>query len=208
MRKILLGATVLAAAGAVLVVNPARADYVGGSCSYATTSTTVAGNGVGVQAGPGGMPGTAAAEVGACLELATPVTAGPQTFAGGAVGAGGGLNPNPNNRLCFGVLGGGTSTTVPAPVGVYAVADGNNANNNGLGGYAGVSNYEDGATETGNPPGPGCEPENGSGSNSGGSVGVTAAGVYLPVPLVVCGNDSGPNWSNTGRDGCFVDTTN
>jgi hypothetical protein len=112
---------------------------------------------------------------------------------GGALIAGVTANNGPN-RVCVG----GTYVQVNSPVGAYLVIDGDNANMDPLDGYAGISNYE---TSSGNE---NCaQGNNGGGSNSGGSFGVDGQpATQLPLPLV-CGNTSGDEFGNTGRDGCY-----
>jgi hypothetical protein len=99
---------------------------------------------------------------------------------------------------------------------VIAQGSGNSIAPNGAdNGYAGLSDYETGSKGTGPQDAP-CPSTAGSGTNSGGSVGVkTTCGLGipvispildagLPVPLVACGNASGQTWSSTTRDGCWV----
>jgi hypothetical protein len=174
------------------------------------------------QVSPTTVPG-AGAQVGPCVRTIDPV--GPLTgFYGGSVGVGVTTTNGPN-RICPVALGNsspvapdtqiGPEEDVNLPVGVYVIADGDNQNTIVAGqssGYAGVSNYESGnSNETcpENPadPGPyptatGGGPENGNGSNSGGSVGIDNV-VYAPVPFVVCGYTSGRNFGGNSRDGCY-----
>jgi hypothetical protein len=126
-------------------------------------------------------------------------------------GAGGdlevGANPTGNGQI-DGISG------LP---GVYAVLDGNDNNPTvgpvGTSGYVGISDYEtDGYTPYAGDDS-GCGPVGGSasGSNSGGAFMAkplcptyhTVTGQYgLPLPIA-CGFNSGPDWDNTQRDGCF-----
>jgi hypothetical protein len=99
----------------------------------------------------------------------------------------------------------GTGTNADGTPGVYAVVDGDNSNSdptNSGDGYIGVSNYETGTKGTC----PTTGPTPGTGSNSGGCFTIKNQSVVpsLPVPLLVCGNTSGPTWDNTTRDGCAV----
>ena len=154
-------------------------------CSHATVqANNVAGTSidVGVQAGPGGLSGTANAAVGACIDGLSGLGS---SIDGGAIEAGAGL---------------GKGSTPGAP-GVYAVADGDDANTDPTpadqtGGYMGLSNYETDGTA------PPCG--TGDGTNSGGCFYVKPLALGLPIPLIACGNTSGKAWSDTTRDGCSV----
>lgn len=96
--------------------------------------------------------------------------------------------------------GGSVEAGVGDPGEVYVIWDGDDANylNTGVAnGYWGVSSYETGTKD------PDCaRTEEGTGSNSGGCVYYDSETPPLPVPLVVCGNYSGPRFEYTGRDGC------
>lgn len=95
-----------------------------------------------------------------------------------------------------------------APVGAYAIVDGDNDNKDQLGqgdGYFGVSNYETSWPPT--PPQPGCGgdgADHAGNSNSGGCVGLDAVPVPVPGVPIACGNTSGHTWSATTRDGCSI----
>ena len=124
-----------------------------------------------------GMSGQATAAVGVCYY--SPRIAGPVTFAGGTVEAGGG-------------------TPAGGPGG-YVIFDGDNANVDPFGasdGYYGVSNFETGTK--GN-----CD-GGGFGTNSGGCFEFENVAPPLPVPLMACGNTGGNTWDSTGHDGCSV----
>lgn len=155
-----------------------------------------------VIANPGGLSGNATEAVGVCgWEGLTP------GFTGGTAETG----VTPSGVLYGGVpvvdpsgLGGHPScgwggtdpqcamtalvSTLP---GVYVIAQGQNGNTIGTGvleGYAGISTVE---TNPG-----------GSGTNSGGELGLDGISVYnIPSPIV-CGNTSGNDWNNTTRQGC------
>ena len=173
---------VAAALAALALPAGAGADVNNGSdCSYTSDEQVSQGTGnvrIYLDAdGSGGMTGTALLAVGACadnLGAGTPIG----TLQGGAV-----------------EIGVGTPAGGP---GTYAVVDGDNQNSDLAGqsdGYLGLSNYETGPKGT-------CT-GGGSGSNSGGCVGVDGVG-SAPVPLVVCGNTSGNVWATTSRDGCSI----
>lgn len=185
-RTLALGSVTLigAAAFAVSGVTHVAAGYTS-DCGTISGATPVAG-GVYVVTTPG-RTGTATAAAGVCVN---------NVHSGGVAPEGGDLEA-------------GVSPTAGAGggPGVYAVLDG--ADNNDmippvgpiptsvLQGYAGISNYE---TATAND-GENCNCA--GGSNSGGAVGVKGV-VTLPVPLIVCGDTSGPDWDSNSRDGCFV----
>lgn len=190
----------LAALAAVTAL-PAAASAAndGSTCSYtndqdvhqsvgnATVYADVSGNN-------GGMTGTATAAAGACLDNGGTVAAGGQQFDGGSVEAG------------VGSIGNVAGTQ--APVGAYAIVDGDNDNKDQLGqgdGYFGVSNYETSWPPT--PPQPGCGgdgADHAGNSNSGGCVGLDAVPVPVPGVPIACGNTSGHTWSATTRDGCSI----
>jgi hypothetical protein len=181
MKKALVAGLVGLMSGAGLVVGTGAAHALYNSDC---TGTTVGGVTIGTVSGPSNGMGTGVCEGGG------PVPG----FSGGAVEAGVGTG---GSRLCT-----VPPTQVPGP-GVYVIADGNDANQlSESSGYIGLSNNETGAQETCPPPGSTGTPSNGSGTNSGGYVGVKPLGIYEPVPLVACGFTSGPNFSNAGRDGC------
>ena len=170
----LLGFVVLAAPAGAL------AAQSGVDCNYASGSpagTTVMGNQLYVYAGPGGSSGSATTAVGACVN----VPAGTGVLEGGLVEVG---------------TGGASSSQAPIPA-VYGVIDGNNNNFGQLQGYGALSDYETGSggCQAGGTP---------DGSNSGGCVGIKPANLVLPIPFIACGDTSGTDWNNTGRNGCFV----
>lgn len=174
---------VLSAVAMVAAIIPASASAVGTTCSYTSTQTQlVSAGGVVVYEGSG-MSGEATAAVGACAYA--PTDLGPAgSFAGGTVEV-------------------GVGTPAGGP-GAYAIVDGDNANADALGysdGYIGVSNFET------SPPKGGCD--TGTGTNSGGCIGIKPAGIetpaaLAPVLIVACGNTSGNTWASAGRDGCAV----
>ena len=195
-RALALGSVSLigAAAFAISGVSHVSAGYTS-DCGTIAGSTEVGSTGVYVIAGPG-RTGSATAAAGVCVN---------NSSSGGVAPAGGDLEA-------------GVSPTAGAGggPGAYAVLDG--ADNNPtvpsvggapgsvLQGYAGVSNYETASANDGE--NCGCA----GGSNSGGEVGIKAntlpgplaSGVTLPIPLIVCGDTSGPDWDSNSRDGCFV----
>jgi hypothetical protein len=121
-------------------------------------------------------------------------------FNGGAVEAGVTTTNGPT-RLC---VAGTPVSTAANPVGAYVIADGDDANTlNNSSGYIGVSNYESGTNSTCPTLQDPTTPNDGSGTNSGGYVGVKGV-LFLPVPFVACGFTSGPNFGTAGRDGCGV----
>jgi hypothetical protein len=157
-----------------------------------------------VIANPGGLSGGATEAVGVCgWEGLTP------GFTGGTVEAGVGsatgvlygpvpvVDPNPGTggHTACGWGASDPQCTMTAIVsgipGVYLVAQGQEGNTAGGGqlqGYAGLSTYENNA--------------GGSGTNSGGEIGIEGIAVYnIPSPIV-CGDTSGHDWSNTTRQGC------
>jgi hypothetical protein len=157
-----------------------QAGY-GSNCDYATAGgntgvgQTVAGNQVFVYTGTGSTGNAGTTAVGGCVN----VPAGAGALEGGTAEIG-----------------------TDAARGSYAVIDGNNANQAQGAGYMGLSNYEDGSPD----PTP-CNgnDSDGNGSNGGGCVGTkTTPAVNLPIPLIICGDTSGKDWNDTGRDGCFT----
>lgn len=153
-----------------------------------TSDVQLAGGAVGVTAGGPGTSGQADAAVGACVNAGAQgdgSVADQIDFFGGLVEVGAGAD--------------GTG-----PTGVYGVIDGDDQNTAVSpqgGGYAGVSNFET------SPPADECdgvdEPFASGGTNSGGCF--TVRGVaFLPVPLLACGNTTGPSWDAAGRDGCTI----
>lgn len=208
MRRIaMVGAAVIAVAAIPAVAGAATNPPHGSGCGYTnsgpTGNTPIAGaGGVVVYDGTGmsGTPGTVA--VGVCDDTGgTPI--GPATFYGGSVEVG--------VNLSDGALAG-----VGGIPGAYAVVDGDDRNADPLGsgdGYAGVSNFESsGTTPPLVAPQVGASCPAGSGTNSGGCVGVkaivtpvgTTPSVIAPVPLIVCGNTTGDDYDNAGRDGCEI----
>jgi len=141
-----------------------------------------------------------------------------QSRVGAPVGAG--VCVDPTAGLPGGDLEAGANTGTGQ---FYVVLDGADTNPAvgpvGTSGYVGVSNYETGtkdpyAQDTG-----GACGDNGAtagGTNSGGAVmakalcqtyhstigQATGTGYGLPLPIA-CGFNSGPDWDNTPRDGCF-----
>jgi len=186
-RVLALGSVSLigAAAFAVSGVSHVAAGYTS-DCGTISGSTEVGSTGVYVIAGSG-RTGSATAAAGVCVN---------NTSDGGLVPVGGDLEAGASPTAG---AGGGP--------GVYAVLDGSDHNpvlppvgpipTSVLQGYAGISNYETGTANDGVDCG--CA----GGSNSGGAVGVKGV-VTLPVPLIVCGDTSGPDWDSNSRDGCFV----
>jgi hypothetical protein len=172
---------VLAAVAAVAALPATASANHGTTCDYTSGQAVTVPPG---STGPivvyegNGMSGQALAAVGVCVY--SPTTVGGVTVAGGTVEAGAG-------------------TPAGGP-GAYAIVDGDNANQGdptGSGdGYIGVSNFETGAK--GN-----CD-GGGTGTNSGGCFEIKNVTPPLPVPLLACGNTSGPTWDNTGRDGCAI----
>ena len=91
--------------------------------------------------------------------------------------------------------------------GIYAVADGSDANPGPTlpvtgPGYVALSNYEGGGTARDtNCDGMGADPD--GGTNSGGCLWVKPLGLAAPVPLLACSADPvAPDWANTPEDGC------
>ena len=86
----------------------------------------------------------------------------------------------------------------------YIVADGDNDNPDPGDGYMGLSNCEEPGSAD-----PTCDADDGgTGTNSGGCFGVKGvAGPFaLPdeIPTPICGNTSGPSWTDSQRDGCQI----
>jgi hypothetical protein len=189
MKKVIAAGVVGLMSGAGLLVGTGAAHALYSSnCSGVTEG--------GVTVGTVTGPSNGGAGTGVCVGLpATLPNGAANPFQGGAVEAGAGSG---GSRLCVQ----GQPTQVPGP-GVYVIADGNDANTlSESSGYIGLSNNETGGQEPCPQPGATGTPSTGSGTNSGGYVGVKPLGVYAPVPLVACGFTSGPNFSNAGRDGC------
>ena len=182
MRKIGLIAAVLAAA-VIPATAGATVPYDGSGCDYTDQQTAVGAGGVTAYEGSG-QTGQATAAVGACTYSATGTQLGPVTFHGGSVEA-------------------GVGTPVGGPGG-YAIVDGDNQNTGdptgSSDGYIGVSNFET------SPPKGDCT--SGSGTNSGGCFELKSVqglpAVTLPIPLIACGNTTGPTWDSAGRDGCAI----
>ena len=174
MKKLLFSAVI--AAGVLAVPSVAAADtYDGATCSYAADEQ------VSAPAGP--------AVVYADADGGGGMT-GTATASGGACvnGLGGAADG--------GTVEAGAGTPTGGP-GAYAVVDGDNNNIDPVDGYQALSNYETGAKGT-------CDSPPGSGSNSGGCLGIDGGpSVSLPSPWA-CGNSSGNTWANTTRDGCSI----
>jgi hypothetical protein len=234
----LLGVTLLLVDATI--AHAGTVPYDGVTCSYATTqdvnlhlgSVTVYADTF-LDGDRGGFNGNTPAAAGVCVDgLGLP--------AEGAIEAGAtapilGQPANGPNRLCVphpipnpvASPAGSNNINVPnGGIGAYVIADGhNNGTIAQTAGYVGFSNYET-AQGTGtnqysptllvanDPP----NPNGGGSSNSGGCAGISTdpvtgapVGVYAPVPLIACGNDTGRTWWNTApgsgpsRDGCFID---
>jgi hypothetical protein len=230
MRKVLsLGiAAGLMAFGAPVASANQSPHWTGTDCNYANTtanggdqdnSVPVPGQQIYVYEGKGSTGNAGTIAVGACADV-TPVGG----FQGGDAEVGLGPSqgviglqdwqPVPNGPTLP------TNTQQNGVPGVYAVIDGNDNNTappagspGASKGYAGVSNYEDGTPTAQDPKGqdPGCNGNDGDGelgsTNSGGCVGVKGV-VNLPIPFIVCGNTSVPDWNGGNasgdRDGCFI----
>jgi len=165
-----------AALGVLAVPGSAFGEANGDDCSYTTTGQVAV---VGVQAGPGGMPGNAGTAVGVCVN-----TDNGSGLEGGSVEVGTGGN------------------------GTYAVIDGDNQNVDPVDGYAGLSSYEDGPPSDPNCA-DGPDGGSASSTNAGGCFGVDGGPQLdltllrsLGIPTPVCGNTSSNEWNNTPRDGC------
>lgn len=182
---VVAGAAALVAGGfAMLGSHSALAGYTN-SCSAAGLSTVYTHSRVGAPVGAG-----------VCVD--SPV---PGTVPGGDLEVG----ANASTGQAYVILDGQDGNPAVGPVGTS--------------GYIGVSNYETGtkdpyAQDTG-----GACGDNGAtagGTNSGGAVmakplcqayftnvgSKTGTGYGLPLPIA-CGFNSGPDWDNTPRDGCF-----
>ena len=223
MRKLVLLGIL---AGLAALTAPAGAwanqgtGYTGTDCNYAksppqdiTVGTNLipppngpdpGGNQVYVYKGAGSTGNGGTTAVGACAYAPGGSAVG---FEGGSAEAG--------VDLTRGVVGPQSTAVTPAEQvtgvpGAYVVADGNDNNTQptsgpGAGassGYIGASNYEDGTQDSS------CNGDNvgspGS-TNSGGCVGLKPVpGANAPVPFIVCGNTSSPDWNSTSRDGCFI----
>jgi hypothetical protein len=177
VKKFLFSAVI--AAGVLAVPGMAAADtYDGSTCSYAADEQ------VSVPAGPAVVYADASGNDGGMTGTATASAGVCANGVAPAAGADGGT------------LEAGAGTPSGGP-GAYAVLDGDNNNIDPLDGYQGLSNYETGAKGT-------CDSPPGSGSNSGGCLGVDGGpSVALPSPWA-CGNSSGNTWANTTRDGCSI----
>jgi hypothetical protein len=207
MRKFsLLGAIVglaaLAAPSGALARDGSNCDYAASQAvPVPVIDTGPTGNQVYVYEG-NGVSGTALVAGGACANL-TGNNIGGNEFEGGTVEAG--ASPT------AGVVGVESTAATPAVEvfgvpGAYGVVDGDNDNTGSLSnadqGFIGASNYEEtGAAGKDTS----CDSiDGGSGSNSGGCVGLKGSPVLVPVPLIVCGNISGNQWEASTRDGCYV----
>ena len=169
-----------------LVALPGTASANEG-CSYATGPSA---GPVTLQAGPGGLDGTAATAVGACVDTGG-VGAGPINFFGGAaeVGTDGGTE-------VYGIVDGDDRNADPSP-------------SSQGGGYVGLSNYEDGnrpdADCDGSDDDHGAAGGDGPDTNSGNCLTIRVGpGLAVPVPLIACGNTSGKSWGGSQRDGCSI----
>jgi hypothetical protein len=180
----------LAAAMIGLIVVPigALANH-GGTCGYTSTQENKLGqNGITVYAdtnGNSGTSGSADQAVGVCSDAGDGV--------GGSLEAGHSSQYGTTYGLMPGLREGG-----------YLVADGGSGNPDPGDGYIGLSNFErkkENCTPSSSNPGspPWCS------TNSGGRFGA-GGGPYAPVmvPLLICGNSTGPQWDETNRDGCEV----
>ena len=104
---------------------------------------------------------------------------------------------------------GGTLEVGNGGPGTYATIDGDDRNDGQAGGYGALSNYENGGKDECTQPAD--QTDEGSGTNSGGCFSVRSGPsssnpvlISLPVPLLACGNTSGPSFNNAGRDGCTI----
>jgi hypothetical protein len=189
MNKTIATALIGAVAGAGMLAPIAAHATYNSDCS----GVVEAGVTVGTVGGPSNGFGS-----GVCVGLPDSLPRGarnPGLF-GAAVEAGAGTG---GSRLCTVVLG---PVQVPGP-GLYVIADGSDSNLiDYTAGYYGLSDNETGAQEACPPTGATGTPSNGSGTNSGGYVGVPL-GLYLPVPLVVC-NTNAQSFAVTGSDGCAL----
>ena len=157
-----------------------------------------------------GATNTADIAVGACVDNVAPA----EGFHGGYAEVGADTLSDPDRH---GVLhedppplpapiGDISNTPATGLLGVYAVIDGDDENDDESpsdqsGGYAALSNYETGS------PDPDCDGNQDSSvsSNSGGCFWLKSPVNFgLPVPLVSCGNSGGKDYSTTTRDGCYV----
>jgi hypothetical protein len=188
MNKTIATALIGAVTGAGMLAPSAAHALYTDSC----TGVGAGGVTIGIVSGPSNGVGT-----GVCVGLPFTLPGGsPNPVEGGALEAGVGSG---GSRLCTPVA----PIQVPGP-GVYVIAQGNTFNNATpySSGYYGLSDNETGGEESCPPLGATGTPDNGSGTNSGGYVGLPF-GVYAPVPLVVCGTNGG-TFSNAGRDGCTL----
>lgn len=195
MRRVLMAAALMALAA---VPATATAANDGSTCSYAGSQLvhvqSPTGSDTYVYAGGSGMTGTALVSAGACTNNNGTVILPTGRFDGGSVEVGAG--------------GSGNVAGVQAPIGAYAIIDGDNENADPLGqsdGYIGVSNYETSWPPT--PPQSGCGgdgTDHAGNSNSGGCFGLDVLPVPIPGVPIACGNTSGHTWSATNRDGCSI----
>jgi hypothetical protein len=206
MRKrtfaVLAVAIGIAVACGLGVTGPVHAYYNQTSCAAGSTTITVPPLVVTITNPVVTIPGSGSIYLNggnnevACADGFAGTTGG--LFDGGAVSAGAQLTNGPD-RACAGDLTNPTTILLSKTPGAYVVVDGDQANMNQLGGYVGASNYESGTANEDCKQG-----NNGSGTNSGGAVGVDGV-ANAPVPLVACGGGtSSPNFGSTGRDGCYV----
>lgn len=147
-----------------------------------------------VYTGPGGTTGTATQVVGVCLNT------GAGGFEGGTLEVGRGTDADT----------GEATDNVPG-TDAYVVADGDQSNANPSDGYVGLSSYETDSGQNNQAPNGQCD--GGQGSNGGSCFGVIPTNTGVPtddlpaehgVPTPICGNDTGPQWEDSTRDGCSV----
>jgi hypothetical protein len=106
-------------------------------------------------------------------------------------------------------IGANPSKGTYVPVGVYGVIDGSDANPAGQAqGYGAISTYSSDGTQD-DCQIPADPSDNASGTNSGGCLTLrnpTTSAPIVSIPLVplACGNTTGPDWTNAGRDGCRI----
>ncbi|HEX9697434.1 MAG TPA: hypothetical protein VGB64_14105 [Actinomycetota bacterium] len=183
MKRFLMAGLI---AGAVLSPGAVFASHGGAGCGYATTpgrQEHVVNSGAGLVLyadtnGGGGTTAQADQSAGVCMQGV------------GTLEAGHGANKGSNRYAWHSVVKNG----------VYVVADGQSVLGPTLRGYIGVSNFETGSTSSCSGP----QAETCTGSNGGGWFGPAGGvgGQYAyPVPII-CGDDTGPNWDDSRRDGC------
>jgi hypothetical protein len=214
-RQILVGALGLFTAAALVAPQIAHADETAQGVAYPDGCAT----GLYGPTLDGPVPTTVPPvpedpdSVAAAVCVNPGLTVGTNQIDGGALAVGATADNGPTRLCADPIVPAPGGVILPIPVGAYVILDGNPTSTDIVSqtlvvkppeqGYIGVSNYESG-TDSGCPTDTAATtPNNGTGTNSGGYVGVKGV-IYLPVPFVACGNTSGDYYGGAGRDGCAI----